>query len=53
MSNLWVTARSYYAFYGSYFTGRWNNLSPMGYGMLLIAVAGFGWLLMKAGNKRT
>jgi hypothetical protein len=53
MSDLWITARSYYAFYGSYFSSKWNNMSPMGYGMLLICVAGFGWLLMKAGNKRT
>jgi hypothetical protein len=53
MSDVWVMARSYYAFYCSYFSNKWTNMSPMGYGMLLIAVAGFGWLLMKAGNKRT
>lgn len=52
MSNIMVTVRSYYAFYGNYFTGKWNHMGPAGYGILLIVVATFGWLLMKAGNKR-
>jgi hypothetical protein len=53
MNDFLLRVRTYYAFYGSYFSHKWNHMSPMGYGMLLIAVAAFGWLLMKAGNKRS
>jgi hypothetical protein len=51
-SNFLFTIRSYYAFYGTFFSSQWSNLSPSKYGILLIGVAIFGWLLMKAGNKR-
>jgi hypothetical protein len=51
-SNFLFTIRSYYAFYGTFFSSQWSNLSPSKYGILLIGVAVFGWLLMKAGNKR-
>jgi len=53
LTNLMVTAKSYYAFYGKYFSDQWTNLNPVRYGLLLIGVAFFGWLLMKSGNKRT
>lgn len=53
MSDFLFTVRSYYAFYSSYFTSQWAHLSPGKYGLLLIVVGLFGWLLMKAGNKRT
>jgi hypothetical protein len=51
-TNLMVTCRSYYAFYDRYFSDQWHNLNPVKYGMLLIGVGLFGWLLMKSGNKR-
>src|ERR1700733_4927953 len=47
LTNLMVTAKSYYAFYGKYFSDQWTNLNPVRYGLLLIGVAFFGWLLMK------
>ncbi len=52
-SNFLVTVRSYFAFYDRYFSTQWAEMSPQKYGMLLIVVGLFGWLLMKAGNKRT
>jgi len=51
-SNFLVTVRSYYAFYGTFFSNQWTHMSPPKYGVLLIGVGIFGWLLMKAGNKR-
>jgi hypothetical protein len=52
-TNLMITVRSYYAFYTRYCADQWYGLNPLKYGMLLIGVALFGWLLMKSGNKRT
>ncbi|HXY33431.1 MAG TPA: hypothetical protein VEI07_04340 [Planctomycetaceae bacterium] len=52
LTNLMVTARSYYAFYTRYFNDQWSSLNPIKYGVLLIGVGLFGWLLMKSGNKR-
>jgi hypothetical protein len=53
LTNLMVTARSYYAFYARFFSDQWTGLNPVRYGVLLIGVGVFGWLLMKSGNKRT
>ena len=52
-TNMMAFFRGYYAFYSRYFSEQWVNLSPMKYGVLLIGVGIFGWLLMKAGNKRS
>jgi hypothetical protein len=52
-TNLMVGAKSYYAFYTRYLSDQWYGLNPVRYGVLLIAVGFFGWLLMKSGNKRT
>jgi hypothetical protein len=52
-TNMMVTFRSYYAFYGRFFSDQWTGLNPVRYGILLISVGIFGWLLMKSGNKRT
>jgi hypothetical protein len=51
-SNFLVTVRSYFSFYDRYFSMQWAEMSPQKYGMLLVCVGLFGWLLMKAGNKR-
>lgn len=42
----WVTR--YSNFYVRYATDWWNNMNPMQYGTILIAVAVFGWLLMRS-----
>lgn len=41
----------YLGFYKNFFLHAWNNLTPMQYGMLLVAVAVIGYLLMKSGAK--
>lgn len=41
----------YWSFYKNYFLHAWNNLTPMQYGLLLVAVAVIGYLLMKSGAK--
>jgi hypothetical protein len=53
MSNILLTIRSYYAFYCTFFSNQWTHMTPPKYGVLLILVGVFGWLLMKSGNKRT
>jgi hypothetical protein len=53
LTNLTVFFRSYYAFYTRFFSDQWTGLNPVRYGVLLIGVGVFGWLLMKSGNKRT
>ncbi|MBX3443642.1 MAG: hypothetical protein KF774_14640 [Planctomyces sp.] len=40
--------QQYYRFYTRYAVESWNNMSPMQYGMVLIGVFLFGWLLMKS-----
>jgi len=49
--NVYSTVRHYLAFYGDYFSTKWNEMGPMGYGILLIGIGIFGWLLMKSGVK--
>ena len=50
--NIYSTFRQYMIFYGDYFSKQWNDLGPTGYGILLISIGFFGWLLMKSGVKR-
>ena len=42
----------YLSFYKNFFLRAWNNITPMQYGMLLVAVAVIGYLLMKSGAKK-
>jgi len=48
-----TTYSSYMDFYRSYLFDHWQHLTPMKYGMLLIGIGVFGWLLMKSGAKQT
>lgn len=41
----------YMRFYGDYFCKQWNAMGPTGYGILLISIGIFGYLLMKSGVK--
>jgi hypothetical protein len=43
----------YLLFYEQYFVGHWNRMTPIKYGSLLIGIGVFGWVLMKAANKRS
>lgn len=47
-----ASLRHYVRFYQDYAAEKWENLTPMQYGILLIGVGVFGWLLMKSANKR-
>jgi hypothetical protein len=44
--------RSYLDFYQDYALDKWRHLTPMQYGVLLISVGVFGWLLMKSANRK-
>lgn len=50
----WVTmtAREYSAFYVRYFQSQWSHMTPMKYGVILISIGVFGWLLMKSSIKK-
>jgi hypothetical protein len=41
----------YMSFYGTYFVKQWNDMGPAGYGVLLVSIGLFGWVLMKSGVK--
>jgi hypothetical protein len=41
----------YFDFYCQYAADKWENLTPMQYGSLLISVGVFGWILMKSGRR--
>ncbi len=44
---------SYYLrFYRNYALDRWDSMTPMQYGVLLIGIGLFGWLLMKSANQK-
>jgi hypothetical protein len=53
MSLIIASAVSRYAkFYSQYASNAWANMTPAQYGVVLISVAVFGWILMKSGSKR-
>jgi hypothetical protein len=44
---------SYYLrFYRNYALDRWDALSPMQYGVLLVGIGVFGWFLMKSASHK-
>ncbi len=52
MSLILASAVGRYAkFYSQYAASAWANMTPSQYGIILIAVAVFGWLLMKSGGR--
>ena len=48
----WQTADSYLEFYRQFFLNEWNQMTPMKYGLLLVGIGVFGWVLMKNASKR-
>tara|TARA_R110000868_G_scaffold411770_1_gene709778 strand:+ start:124867 stop:125115 length:249 start_codon:yes stop_codon:yes gene_type:complete len=46
------TWREYSTFYISYLNKRWDNISPMEYGIVLVSIAVVGWLLMRSGARK-
>ncbi len=51
LDNAYDTFRQYMAFYGKYISQQWNDIGPVGYGVLLISIGFFGWVLMKSSVK--
>jgi len=41
----------YLNFYQRYLLQKWDNLTPMQYGSMLITIGVVGWLMMKSGPK--
>ncbi len=51
--NQFLSGLSYYlAFYIDYMGQLWRHITPMQYGMLLIAIAAGGFWLMKSGARK-
>lgn len=50
----WATStlQEYMAFYTRYAQMQWSHMSPMRYGILLVGIGIFGWLLMKSSVKK-
>ena len=51
-ATLLASFTQYLRFYRSYAERRWDNLTPMEYGILLISVGVFGWVLMKNASRK-
>ncbi len=48
-----LTTISYYIrYYGNFLAKQWRDMTPMGYGMLLVSIGVFGYFLMKSGMKK-
>lgn len=47
------SCREYSNFYVNYLNKRWDNISPMEYGLVLVSIAVIGWLLMRNGARKT
>ncbi|MGE3314075.1 MAG: hypothetical protein AB7O26_03085 [Planctomycetaceae bacterium] len=47
MSGFFDAIGSYFAFYHKYLMDHWHHMTPEKYGILLICIGVFGWLLMK------
>jgi hypothetical protein len=53
MPLLLASAVTRYAnFYSQYAANAWANMTPSQYGIILVSVAVFGWILMKSGARR-
>ena len=52
IENMMLTASSYGEFYCKFLRNEWSHMTPMKYGVILIGIGVFGWLLMKSGSKR-
>lgn len=51
-STIWETFFYYLDFYRDYALRRWSSITPFEYGVLLIGVGVFGWILLKSANRK-
>lgn len=47
LASLTERASYYVRFYRNYALDKWDALTPMQYGVLLVGIGVFGWILMK------
>lgn len=52
IDSIWTTMQEYGNFYVHFLQQQWHNMTPMRYGILLISIGVFGFLLMKSGARR-
>lgn len=52
IDSFFLTIRQYLAFYQKFLLQQWRDINPVTYGILLISIGVFGWLLMKNGARR-
>ena len=53
MTLLLASAVGRYArYYVQFASNAWTNMTPQQYGIILVSVAFFGWVLMKSGSSR-
>lgn len=52
IDSIWTTMQEYGNFYVRFLQQQWHNMTPMRYGILLISIGVFGFLLMKSGARR-
>ena len=53
LQSLVESVQYHWRYYCDYLLFKWNHISPMEYGILLISVGVFGYLLMRSASKRT
>ena len=52
LDSILYTLSYYVRYYGNFLAKQWHNMTPMGYGSLLLCIGLFGYILMKSGTKK-
>jgi hypothetical protein len=50
---VYSTYDSYMSFYRSFLLDQWAHMTPLKYGVMLLSIGFFGWIMMKSGAKQT
>ena len=49
---MYQSIKYYAGWYRDYALDSWNNMGPAEYGMVLVSIGVFGWILMKNTGRR-
>ncbi|TWT59970.1 hypothetical protein [Rubinisphaera italica] len=52
LSSLWYSICFYANFYYTFVLRWWSNITPAEYGVVLIGVGIFGWILLKSASRK-
>ncbi|WP_339741827.1 hypothetical protein [uncultured Rubinisphaera sp.] len=52
LSSLWYSICFYANFYYTFVLRWWSNITPAEYGVVLIGVGVFGWILLKSASRK-